>query len=181
MRRIAAVVALSASCLALAAPPGADATPENPAANAEKDAPVRAIAEWSLDAERNNLAIDGYDPVAYFPEGGGEPRKGKPEFGIVYAGVTYRFASAANRDTFKKNPSRYEPAHGGWCSWAMREGTKTEVDPKNFLVKDGRLFLFYRDFFTNTRTQWLKGDHEREAAEADAHWKEISGEDPRRG
>jgi peroxiredoxin len=94
-------------------------------------------------------------------------------------GVKYRFASQSNLDKFKANPARYEPAHGGWCSWAMREGDKVDVDPTSFIVKDDRLFLFYKGWLGNTRAKWLKGDHAAEAKDADANWKKLSKEEPR--
>ncbi len=141
------------------------------------NAPVRNIEEW--DIKKNKPAIDGYDPVAYFPESGGKATKGKKDLEYTHKGVTYRFASQSNLDAFKKDPKKYEPAHGTWCSWAMTTGDKTEADPKTFIVKDGRLFLFYNSFFGNTKKDWLKGDHDALANKADASWKKISGEGAR--
>ncbi len=179
MRRVMAVL-LFASVAFPAPALHAGASWSQSALTAQDDAPVRNTKEWAVDAKRANpLAIKGYDPVAYFPEAEGEPKKGKPEFEYVYEGVTYRFASAANRDLFMATPARYEPAYGGWCAWAMREGDKVEVDPRFFIVKDGRLFLFYKDFLTNTKTKWEKGDHAAFAATSDAQWLTLSGEAPR--
>lgn len=139
---------------------------------------VRDVSHWNIEKD-SHLAISGYDPVAYFPEGGGKPAKGDPKITAQYNGAVYQFTSAANRDRFLANPARYEPAHGGWCSWAMREGDKVEVDPRSFIVKGGRLFLFYNGLLADTRSKWLKGDFAAEAREADEHWKKLSGEDPR--
>jgi len=143
-------------------------------------APVRNATQWDLDG-KNRLAIDGYDPVAYFPEGGGKPTKGAKEHEFLYEGVTYRFASAEHLALFKQSPSKYEPAHGGWCSYAMwKNGEKVEIDPASFIVKDDRLFLFYDGWGGDTRKKWLAaGDHAAQASAADAAWKKISGESPR--
>lgn len=141
--------------------------------------PVRSIQHWDLPSRGEKLAIGGYDPVAYFPEGGGVARKGVAEHAITHGGVTYRFVSKANADLFRANPARYEPAHGGWCSWAMINGEKTEPDPKAFIVRDGRLFLFYKGFGGDTRASWLKGDHASQTTRADGAWKRVSGEDAR--
>lgn len=149
-----------------------------PAAQQAKTEPVRSIAEWDLP-KRTKLAIEGYDPVAYFPEGGGKPLKGSKDHEHTYKGVTYRFASREHLEMFKKAPARYEPAHGGWCSWAMADGDKTEPNPKSFIVKDDRLFLFYDCFFGDTKAQWLKGDHKDLADKADRAWKKISREEKR--
>jgi len=136
--------------------------------------PSRKVSEWNLGKDK--LAIEGYDPVAYFPEGGGVATKGDASFATEYGGAVYRFASAAHRDAFLANPARYEPAYGGWCAWAMLDGDKVSVDPKSFLVKDDRLFVFYKGFLGDTRAKWLRADPATEAKTADAMWKKISGE-----
>lgn len=137
----------------------------------------RNTREWDLP--RSKLAIDGYDPVAYFPEGGRKARKGKKSITATHDGVTYRFTTQQNKDRFLDNPNRYEPAHGLWCSWAMTEGDKTEPDPTNFIVKDDRLFLFYKGFWGDTKKQWQDGNHDQLARSADTAWKRISGEEKR--
>lgn len=141
--------------------------------------PVRKTSEWNIE-KSTRLAIDGYDPVAYFPEGGGKAIKGEKDITVDYKGVVYRFANQKHKDLFLASPSRYEPVSGGWCAWAMQEGDKVEVDPKSFIVKDGRLFLFYNGFLADTRAKWLKGDHSAEATKVDSQWKKISGEDARK-
>lgn len=142
--------------------------------------PVRNAAQYNLPKD-STLAIEGYDPVAYFPEGGGKPTKGKDTIALEHKGVTYRFASAAHRDLFLANPQRYEPAFGGWCAFAMADGDRVEIDPKNFLIEDDRLLLFYKDFFGNTRTSWTKAIEKNKplAADADAEWFALAGESPR--
>lgn len=127
----------------------------------------------------NSPAIQGYDPVAYFPEGGGKPAKGADRFEHTHAGVTYRFANQANLERFKANPDAYEPAHGGWCAYAMAaKGEKVEIDPRSFVIQDGRLLLFYKSLFSDTRADWIKGPADQ-LARADANWKKLSGESPR--
>lgn len=141
--------------------------------------PVRAASHYNL--AKDSLAIEGFDPVAYFPEGGGKPAKGDAKFELTHEGVKYRFASQANLDRFKGDPAKYEPAYGGWCAYAMgNDGSKVEIDPKSFTVENDRLFLFYKDFFTETRKSWLK-DEKSLLPKAEANWKKTSGEDPRLG
>ena len=106
--------------------------------------------------DKKGLAIEGYDPVAYFPEGGSSPKKGKREISYGYRGVTYRFANADNRERFKRTPARYEAAYGGWCAYAMADGKQVEVDPESYLIQDGRLMLFYKSFFNDTKKKWSK-------------------------
>ena len=57
------------------------------------------------------VAIHGYDPVAYFVEGG--PRKGRTELAVEHNGVRWLFSSAANRARFEADPERYLRAYGG--------------------------------------------------------------------
>jgi len=139
------------------------------AAPREEEEP-RSVKEFNLGKQA--LAIDGYDPVAYFPEGGGKPAEGDAKLELEHEGVRYRFASEKNRDLFRKNPARFEPAFGGWCAWAMAKDKQVDVDPESFLIQDGRLLLFYKGLFNNTRKKWEKGEPEQLLPRADGHWKE---------
>jgi YHS domain-containing protein len=116
----------------------------------------------------DGLAIKGYDPVAYFTKG--EAVKGKKELAVYVQGVTYYFSSAENKEAFKKNPAAYEPQFGGWCAYAMgNDGTKVSVDPETFKVLNGKLYLFYNKYFTNTLKSWNK-DETNLKRNADANW-----------
>ena len=170
--------ALSAAmCIGTAGAPAALAQAGSETRQAEASE-VRAADQHNLG--RGSLAIDGYDPVAYFPEGGGRPAKGSKKLELVHQGVAYRFASEHNRERFLANPAKYEPAHGGWCSYAIGQGDKVEIDPKNYVVSDdGRLFLFYKGLFGNAKNQWNNHPEDSETA-ADRTWRELTGETPRR-
>lgn len=156
------------------------ASPALPAAWGQAPAqPVRAVDQHNL--AKDKLAIEGYDPVGYFAEGGGKPTKGDAKFELTHRGARYRFASQQNLDAFKAVPDKYEPAHGGWCTYAMGEnGEKVEVDPKSFVVENGRLFLFYKDLFNDTRSKYLKSS-DALRKKADANWQKTTGEKPRTG
>ncbi len=87
------------------------------------------------------LAIEGYDSVAYFTEK--RPVEGKPEFAYDWDGMRYRFSSAANRDRFSADPDRYAPRFAGNCAAVMAAtGRQVPANPKNWLVVDGKLYLF---------------------------------------
>ena len=112
-------------------------------------------------------ALSGYDPTVYFL---GKAQKGKKDFTYTQEGVNYQFANANNLETFKKNPTKYEPQYGGWCAYAMgSSGEKVEVDPETFKIISGKLYLFYHTFFSNTLTDWNK-DENALKAKADANW-----------
>ena len=78
-----------------------------------------------------------------------------------------------------KQPERYRPAYGGWCAWAMRRGTKTDIDPKSFLIYNNRLLVFYKGIWGDTRKEWLQSDQADSQRRSDLNWKKISGESPR--
>ncbi|WP_231465422.1 YHS domain-containing (seleno)protein [Pedobacter sp. Leaf132] len=121
--------------------------------------------EFNID--KSTLAIDGYDPVAYFSSG--TAIEGKKELTLAHNGVTYRFSTIQNKDFFKANPAKYEPQYGGWCAFAMGEtGEKVEIDPETFKILDGKLYLFYNKFFNNTKKSWNKNERSLKA-KADAN------------
>lgn len=126
-----------------------------------------------FNLEKDGLAIQGYDPVAYFQEGGGKPAQGRKDVTHTIGRSTYRFASEANRDLFQKNPEKYEPAYGGWCAYAMgTNGEKVEINPKAFVITDNKLYLFYKTFITDTRKPWNKNEDSLKP-KADASWNAI--------
>ncbi len=123
----------------------------------------------------DGVALSGFDPVSYFSEGGGKPRKGEAELTAQHEGVTYRFVDAKNKALFEGLPQRYVPAYGGWCAWAMVEGDQVEVDPESYLIEEGRLLVFYDGFFADTRKKWKKKGGAELAPQADRSWKKIAG------
>lgn len=126
------------------------------------------IRKKQYNLAASGLAIQGYDPVAYFTLN--KAMEGKKEFSANYSGVTYRFISKQNRDEFTRNPARYEPQFGGWCAFAMgKKGEKVEVDPETFKILDGKLYLFYNKYFNNTLKSWNQ-DEARLKTQADRNW-----------
>lgn len=124
--------------------------------------------QFNLD---EGIAIKGYDPVAYYTQQ--KAVKGKKEFSYTSHGVTYHFATAANRELFQINPSVYEPQYGGWCAYAMgHDGSKVEIDPETFKIINGKLFLFYNKFFNNTLKNWNQ-DESKLHSQADSNWQKI--------
>ena len=119
-----------------------------------------------------NGGIKGYDPVTYFTQS--KAVKGKEEFAFSFSGINYLFSSKATLDLFKVNPSKYEPQYGGWCSYAMgNDGSKVEIDPETFKIVDGKLYLFYNFYFTNTLKKW-NADETVLKKNADANWNKIT-------
>ena len=116
---------------------------------------------------KSGLALDGYDPVSYFR---GKPQKGSSAQQLNHNGVVYWFASADTKAEFQKNPEKYEPAYGGWCAYAIgAKGEKVEPDPTNFKIVQGKVNLFYRNFFSNTLDDWNENEKSLKA-KAEQNW-----------
>ena len=91
-------------------------------------------------AESVPLAIKGYDPVAYFTVG--SPVRGLPKIEYEWDEHRYRFASAEHRELFKADPVRYAPQFANFCAMALTRGERVEADPENWLISEGKLYLF---------------------------------------
>jgi YHS domain-containing protein len=110
-------------------------------------APGSAAADGRVNTGYfGGVAIDGYDPVAYFTDG--RAVKGSAEFRHEFLGETWHFASATNRDAFAADPAAYAPQYGGYCAGEMTfadvsTGITTNIDPEAWRIIDGKLYLFY--------------------------------------
>jgi len=123
---------------------------------------------------KNQLAIKGYDPVAYFVQG--KAIKGNPQFTYKHNTVNYQFQNPENLNKFKISPSKYEPQYGGWCAYAFAiGGGKVSINPKRFKIIDGKLYLFYDTLLgPNTLKKWDKGNDSELIEKADQRWLEVS-------
>ena len=133
-----------------------------------QDAAALRKKHFNLDG---GIAIQGYDPVAYFTQN--KAVKGKKDLAVYNQGVTYYFSSVENKELFKANPARYEPEYGCWCAYAMGEkGEKVSVDPETFKILNGKLYLFYNSLFNNTLKSWNKNEASLKS-KADANWPKL--------
>ena len=107
-------------------------------------APQHAAADKINQSFLGGVAIDGYDPVAYFTDG--KPVEGTSDITADWQDATWRFASTDHRALFVANPEKYAPAYGGYCAWAMAEGYTAKGDPEFWSLVNGKLYLnFNRD------------------------------------
>ena len=117
------------------------------------------------------VAIDGYDPVAYFTDG--KPVEGSKEFVFDWNGATWRFASAAHRELFVQAPEKYAPQYGGYCAWAVSQGYTAGIDPEAWKIENGRLFLNYS---LEVQKKWA-ADIPGNVAKGDANWPKLLAAD----
>ncbi|MFN7960500.1 MAG: YHS domain-containing (seleno)protein [Thermoanaerobaculia bacterium] len=113
------------------------------------------------------VALQGYDPVAYFTDG--KPVEGSKEFVFSWQGATWRFASADHRDAFAKEPEKYAPQYGGYCAYAVAKGSTAGIDPQAWKIVDGKLYLNYN---RKIQEEWLK-NMASYIASADQNWPQI--------
>src|SRR5229473_4161761 len=81
-----------------------------------------------VDASAKGIAIKGYDTVAYFEQS--QAVKGSPKFEYPWNGAKWLFATAAHRDAFAKDPTRYAPQYGGYCAFGVSQGHAVPVGPE---------------------------------------------------
>ncbi len=130
-------------------------------------APLAIRAEKPVNATLFGVAIKGYDPVAYFTDA--KPVPGVADFSFEWNGATWRFASAAHRDTFKAAAEKYAPQYGGYCAWAVSQGYTAGIDPAAWKIVNEKLYLNYsRDI----QKKW-EGDVPGNIAKADVSWPKL--------
>jgi len=138
---------------------------------AEKPAVSRAYLH-NYNLPSSGVALEGYCPVCYIAAN--KAVLGKAKIQADYNGVTYYFVSEDAKRMFEKNPQQYLPAYGGWCATGMALKDKFPVDPRNFKVVNGRLFLFLTNKNVDAQKLWNQGSEQQQIAKADAHWKTIN-------
>ncbi len=92
-----------------------------------------------INKNEAGIALRSYDPVSYFV--GDKPLKGRSEFQYDWLEAKWLFASAANRDLFIGDPTKYAPQYGGFCAYAVSKGHTADVNPNIWKVVDGKLYL----------------------------------------
>jgi hypothetical protein len=100
-----------------------------------------AVAGERINKDAEDLAILGYDTVAYFTDG--RPVEGSPEFEYVWQDARWRFANAVHRALFAGDPDRYAPRFGGFCTGGVGLGQLSPIDPAAWVIVDGQLYLHY--------------------------------------
>ena len=112
-------------------------------------------------------AIEGYDPVAYFTEG--KPVEGSDDYTYEWRDATWKFASQENLDLFAADPEAYAPQYGGYCAYAVSQGSTASIDPQAWDIVDGKLYLNYS---LDVQTRW-KNRRGEYIQQADTNWPKI--------
>ncbi|MGJ8743399.1 YHS domain-containing (seleno)protein [Polaribacter sp.] len=120
---------------------------------------------------KKGYVAEGYDVVAYFSH---KAVPGEKKFTTTFKDVKFKFSSKENLETFKKSPNKFIPQYGGFCAYAIgAKGEKVSINPKTFEIRDGKLYLFYNSWGTNTLELWQNEGAEELQKKADKNWKKI--------
>ena len=112
----------------------------------------------------NNIAIKGYDTVAYFTEG--KAVMGKPDITYAWQDAQWHFTNVRHRDLFAADPERYAPQFGGFCSVGLTMGKQVAADPEQWTIVDGKLYIKYNKTF---RDKWRQ-DKAAKIQKANMNW-----------
>lgn len=113
------------------------------------------------------VAVGGYDTVAYFTDK--KPVKGIAAIALEHQGVTWWFATEANKAQFVAEPARYAPQYGGYCAWAVASGYTADGDPEAWSVANDKLYLNYNKA---VRFAWAR-DVPGNVRKGDANWPTV--------
>ena len=130
---------------------------------------VTAFAKSTANSH-DGVMLYGFDPTTYYSST--KPLKGKKEIKTEIDGRTYVFATEANKKTFLADPKKFEPQYEGWCATAVASGYKYDIDPENFKVTNGKLYLFYKGWKGDAKTAWVEKEPES-IQKADGNWPKV--------
>jgi YHS domain-containing protein len=126
--------------------------------------PVFGQTKTLLNLDSSGIAIQGYDPVAFFTDG--KPVKGDSHYASKKDGAIFLFASKEHKDLFNADPAKYEPAFGGYCAYGVSRDKLVEIDVNAFQIMDGKLLLQYSK---GVRDDFNK-DKQGNLAKANVNW-----------
>ena len=128
---------------------------------------IAATTEMVVMDWHSGLAIDGYDPVAFFTDG--KPLVGNADFELHYSGAVWRFRNVGNREAFAARPDIYMPQFGGYDPIGVAHGVAVPGNPNLWQISGERLFLFY----DQTRLKKFTADPNQALAEAERNWPAV--------
>ncbi|CAM9878627.1 unnamed protein product, partial [Choristocarpus tenellus] len=94
--------------------------------------------------------LKGTDVVAYFDlDPGQEQVPGSPSHSSSLGDYVFWFSTAANKIAFERDPWKYAPQYGSFCSWGISNENWWSADflgpfadPGSWMVADDKLYLF---------------------------------------
>lgn len=133
------VLAFTTVAISLAALPMGCASSAKPSTGIASSSSPKML----INRDKSGLALQGYDPVAYFTLG--KPTKGIAAHSSTHAGTTYYFASREHKMMFDAAPDKYQPRFGGYCGYAASINKVSPIDPNYWEILDGELVLQHNE------------------------------------
>lgn len=128
-----------------------------------------ATTEQVVVNRYTGLAIDGFDPVAYFVDAA--PKSGRGDLEFRFGGATWRFHNEGNRAAFAADPTVYAPRFGGHDPMGVARGVATPGHPELWMVAEQRLYLFHS---AEARAVFA-ADPISAIEAAERHWPDVRG------
>jgi len=91
----------------------------------------------------SGLAIEGFDPVAYFTDS--IAVQGVADFEASESGAVWALPQRGNRASFVAHPEVYGPQFGGYDPVDLGRGVTYAGNPRFWLVTDSGFYLFGRE------------------------------------
>jgi len=124
-------------------------------------------AKTEVNIGPDGIAIKGFDPVAYFTMG--KPVKGAEQFSYEWKGAKWLFSEKDHLDLFTADPEKYAPKYGGYCAYAVSQGTTADIEPDSWSIVDGKLYL---NLNKDVQKLWT-GDMKAYIEKADRNWPAV--------
>jgi YHS domain-containing protein len=123
------------------------------------------MAESIHTGRLSNVAISGYDTVAFFIQS--KAVRGNREYSTSWMGVDWYFSSQENLQAFLEAPDDYAPRYGGHCANGLASGYNVGTNPENWLIYEGDLYLFWS---AGGRRSWNPEDEAQISGEIESAW-----------
>ena len=115
--------------------------------------------------EKDGIAIEGYDPVAYHL--GSKAQLGQASIHYLWQNMDWYFVSAEHEALFHAAPEKYAPQFGGYCAKAVSLGFSGGSNPRVWHIEDGKLYFFFSD---GAKERWLAELAECVVRRSEANW-----------
>ncbi|HVE55375.1 MAG TPA: YHS domain-containing (seleno)protein [Pyrinomonadaceae bacterium] len=125
-----------------------------------------------INTTAENIAIKGFDTVAYFSAE--KAIEGNPQYSFIWNGAKWYFSSAENMEKFKAAPEQFAPQFGGYCAWAVSKGYTANGDPNAWKVVDGKLYLNYNQ---QVKEKW-EAEQQKLIEDGKKNWEEFKKKKP---
>jgi len=120
-----------------------------------------------INMTAKGVALKGYDAVAYITMERAVP--GQEALQYKWQGAIWFFATGEHLEIFQENPDAYAPQYGGYCAYAVSQGTTADIDPESWAIVDGKLYL---NLNPDVQKLWQRNQEEY-IRQADANWPRL--------